>query len=68
MIASTVTIVDDVYGVIRTKNDKDVQEFLHDFAFVQGDIEPVEGGYEADLFTVSDENLTTILGRIFVTF
>lgn len=69
MIAATVTITDEVLGFAKTKNNKDVMEFMLNYGFRQGKIvEQDSAGYEAELHSASRLNDEEVIGKMYVTF
>lgn len=69
MIASEVTIVDDGFGFVMTKFNKNVQEFMENYCYRMGkEIEFLDEGFVANLHSQKDENLTHPLGTIRVIY
>lgn len=68
MIASMVTIIDEHFGIVLQKDDKNVQEFLEDFCYQMGPkVSEFEGGFVMSLFGQKDKNLEQPLGTIEIT-
>lgn len=69
MIASSVTIIDDDFGFVMTKFDKNVREFLENYCYRQGKIiEKNDNGFVAELHSATRLDDETVTGKMHVIF
>ena len=69
MIASEVTINDEFFGFVKTKFNKNINEFMSDYCFRQGKtVEKYDEGFVAELHSASSKNNDEVRGKIYVIY
>lgn len=69
MIASEVTITDEFFGMVKTKINKNINDFMADYGFRQGKIIlKHDDGFVAELHSARRNNDEEITGTMYVTF
>lgn len=69
MIASSVTITDEDFGFVKTKFDKNVQEFMDNYSYRMGKIiQENDKGFVAELHSANRPNDDSVLAKMTVIF